>query len=131
MSFNFATVWEALAASIPDADAVISGDLVRSWGEFEERAAGGAGGGRAGGEGDAAVTTTFNADLRGQRGEGRGKESLRDRLTERPSRGTGRGNRGGGRNAAPGLRERATNALKGRLPSGGGTSVSGKGGRGG
>ena len=92
---------------------------------------GGAGGGRAGGEGDAAVTTTFNADLRGQRGEGRGKESLRDRLTERPSRGTGRGNRGGGRNAAAGLRERATNALKGRLPSGGGTSVSGKGGRGG
>ena len=89
---------------------------------------GGAGGGRAGGEGDAAVTTTFNADLRGQRGEGRGKESLRDRLTERPSRGTGRGNRGGGRNAAPGLRERATNALKG---SGGGTSVFGKGGRGG
>ena len=92
---------------------------------------GGAGGGRAGGEGDAAVTTTFNADVRGKRGEGRGKESLRDRLTERPSRGTGRGNRGGGRNAAPGLRERATNALKGRLPSGGGTSVSGKGGRGG
>ena len=44
MSFNFATVWEALAASIPDADAVISGDLVRSWGEFEERAAGVAGG---------------------------------------------------------------------------------------
>ena len=92
---------------------------------------GGAGGGRAGGEGDAAVTTTFNADVRGKRGEGRGKESLRDRLTERPSRGTGRGNRGGGRNAAPGLRERATNALKGRLPSGGGTSGSGKGGRGG
>ncbi len=92
---------------------------------------GGAGGGRAGGEGDAAVTTTFNADLRGKRGEGRGKESLRDRLTERPSRSTGRGNRGGGRNAAPSLRERATNALKGRLPSGGGTSVSGKGGRGG
>jgi type II secretory pathway component PulJ len=92
---------------------------------------GGVGGGGAGGEGDAAVTTTFNADLRGKRGEGRGKESLRDRLTERPSRGTGRGNRGGGRNAAPGLKERATNALKGRLPSGGGTSVFGKGGRGG
>ena len=90
-------------------------------------AEGGGGGGRGEGGEDGAVTT-FNADLSGGRGEGkgRGKESLRDRLTERPSGRTGRSGTGG-RNPAPGFKDRATNALKGRLPSGGSTNVFGKG----
>jgi 3-oxocholest-4-en-26-oate---CoA ligase len=31
-------VWEHIARAIPDADAVIQGDLVRSWGEYDDRA---------------------------------------------------------------------------------------------
>ena len=36
---NLATVWEGIAAALPDADALAHGDLVRSHREFEQRAA--------------------------------------------------------------------------------------------
>ncbi len=37
--FSLATAWETVAATVPDAAAVIHGDLVRSWSEFEDRSA--------------------------------------------------------------------------------------------
>jgi fatty-acyl-CoA synthase len=37
--FNHADLWERVAALDPHADALIHGDMVRSWGEFEDRAA--------------------------------------------------------------------------------------------
>src|SRR5690606_17231696 len=36
---DIATAWEAIADEIPDADALIHGDVVRSWADFESRAA--------------------------------------------------------------------------------------------
>lgn len=39
MEFHFATVWEAIADTIPDHPALISGDTVRTWSEYDERAA--------------------------------------------------------------------------------------------
>lgn len=93
-------------------------------------AEGGAGGGRAGGGGEDGAVSTFGADLtkgRGERGKG---GSLRDKLAERPGRGSGRGSGRGGRNPAPGIRDKAVNALKNRLPSGGGTKSFGGGKRG-
>ncbi len=39
MSINLASGWEAIADEIPEADAVICGDVVRSWGQFDDRAA--------------------------------------------------------------------------------------------
>jgi fatty-acyl-CoA synthase len=37
--FNQADLWERVAALDPDADALLHGELVRSWGEFEDRSA--------------------------------------------------------------------------------------------
>ena len=92
---------------------------------------GGAGGGRAGGNGQDGAVSTFGADLTKQgRGE-RGKGSLRDKLAERPGRGSGRGQGRGGRNPAPGIRDKAVNALRKNLPSGARTNTSGAGKRGG
>jgi fatty-acyl-CoA synthase len=39
MELNFATAWEAIADEIPEADAVVCGDRVFSWAEYEDRAA--------------------------------------------------------------------------------------------
>ena len=39
MELNFASAWEAIADAIPEADALICGDLVRSWAAYEDRAA--------------------------------------------------------------------------------------------
>ncbi|MCB0995201.1 MAG: AMP-binding protein, partial [Acidimicrobiales bacterium] len=39
MGWNLATAWERVADEVPDADALICGDTVRSWREFEDRAA--------------------------------------------------------------------------------------------
>ncbi|HTN99744.1 MAG TPA: AMP-binding protein, partial [Microthrixaceae bacterium] len=36
---NLATVWETVAATIPDAPALMHGELTRSWAEFEDRSA--------------------------------------------------------------------------------------------
>lgn len=36
---NLATVWEAVAATVPDAPALIHGELIRTWSEFEDRSA--------------------------------------------------------------------------------------------
>ncbi len=36
---NLADAWEAIAAAIPDADAVVSGEHRRSWADFDDRAA--------------------------------------------------------------------------------------------
>ncbi|MCB9726225.1 MAG: AMP-binding protein [Spirochaetaceae bacterium] len=36
---DFASVWEAIADAIPDADALLCGDVRRSWREYDERAA--------------------------------------------------------------------------------------------
>ena len=92
---------------------------------------GGAAGGRAGGAGQDGAVSTFGADLTKQgRGE-RGKGSLRDKLAERPGRGSGRGQGRGGRNPAPGIRDKAVNALKKNLPSGARTNTFGAGKRGG
>ena len=75
--------------------------------------------------------STFGADLT-KRGRGeRGKGSLRDKLAERPGRGAGRGQGRGGRNPAPGIRDKAVNALKNNLPSGRRTNTFGAGKRGG
>jgi len=94
-------------------------------------AGGGAGGGRAGDGGQDGAVSTFGADLT-KRGRGeRGKGSLRDKLAERPGRGAGRGQGRGGRNPAPGIRDKAVNALKNNLPSGGRTNTFGAGKRGG
>ncbi len=88
--------------------------------------AGGAGGREAGADG---AVNTFGADLtKDGRGEGRGKGSLRDRLTERGGRGaSGRGQNPRGRNPAPGLRERAMNAVKGAGGPSGAARSFGKG----
>ena len=92
---------------------------------------GGAAGGRAGGAGQDGAVSTFGADLTKQgRGE-RGKGSLRDKLAERPGRGSGRSQGRGGRNPAPGIRDKAVNALKKNLPSGARTNTFGAGKRGG
>ena len=92
---------------------------------------GGAGGGRAGGDGQDGAVSTFGADLTKQgRGE-RGKGSLRDKLAERPGRGSGRGQGRGGRNPAPGIRDKAANALRKNLPAGARTNTFGTGKRGG
>ncbi len=37
-TMNIATAWEAIADEIPDADALIHGDVVRSWAEFDSLA---------------------------------------------------------------------------------------------
>jgi len=39
MSINLASGWEAVADEVPDADAVICGEVVRTWSEFDDRAA--------------------------------------------------------------------------------------------
>ncbi|MEC7922799.1 MAG: prepilin-type N-terminal cleavage/methylation domain-containing protein [Planctomycetota bacterium] len=92
-------------------------------------AAGGTGAGGAGEAGADGAVNTFGADLTKEgRGKGRGKGSLRDRLTERGGRGaSGRGQNPGGRNPAPGVRERAMNALKGAGGASGATRSFGKG----
>jgi 3-oxocholest-4-en-26-oate---CoA ligase len=38
MEMHFATVWEAIAKAIPDRPALIHGELVRSWAEYDNRA---------------------------------------------------------------------------------------------
>ena len=88
--------------------------------------AGGAGGREAGADG---AVNTFGADLtKDGRGKGRGKGSLRDRLTERGGRGaSGRGQNPRGRNPAPGVKERAMNAVKGAGGAAGATRSFGKG----
>ena len=97
--------------------------------EEDLAAAGGAGAGGAGEAGADGAVNTFGADLT-KDGRGRGKGSLRDRLTERAGRGaSGRGNGAGGRNPAPGVRERAMNAVKGAGGASGATRSFGKGSR--
>ncbi len=44
MSFNFASAWEAISDELGDADALICGDRVRSWRQYDELAASVAGG---------------------------------------------------------------------------------------
>ena len=39
MPVTYPDVWEAIADAIPDAPAVIQGDLVRSWGDYDDRSA--------------------------------------------------------------------------------------------
>jgi fatty-acyl-CoA synthase len=39
MNENLATLWESAADEVPDRPAIIQGETVRTWGEFEERAA--------------------------------------------------------------------------------------------
>ncbi|MEM9035041.1 MAG: AMP-binding protein [Actinomycetota bacterium] len=39
MEMHFATIWESAADALPDRPAVVQGDLVLSWREYEERAA--------------------------------------------------------------------------------------------
>jgi fatty-acyl-CoA synthase len=39
MELDFATAWEAIADAIPDAEALACGEVVRSWGEYEDRSA--------------------------------------------------------------------------------------------
>ena len=39
MRWHVASVWETVAEAVPDAPAVVNGDLRRSWREYEERAA--------------------------------------------------------------------------------------------
>ena len=39
MGFNFASAWEAVADAIPDGEALIAGDVHRSWATYEDRAA--------------------------------------------------------------------------------------------
>ena len=39
MGLNFATAWEAVSDAFPDTDALICGDVQRSWGEYDDRAA--------------------------------------------------------------------------------------------
>lgn len=99
--------------------------------EEDLAAAGGTGAGGAGEAGADGAVNTFGADLtKDGRGQGRGKGSLRDRLTERAGRGaSGRGNGAGGRNPAPGVRERAMNAVKGAGGASGATRSFGKGSR--
>ena len=36
---SLADVWETVAVTVPDAPALVHGDLVRTWAEFEDRAA--------------------------------------------------------------------------------------------
>ena len=92
-------------------------------------AAGGAGGGGGREAGADGAVNTFGADLtKDGRDKGRGKGSLRDRLTERGGRGaSGRGQNPRGRNPAPGVRERAMNAVKGAGGASGATRSFGKG----
>jgi type II secretion system protein J len=94
-------------------------------------AAGGAAGGAGREAGADGAVNTFGADLtkEGRGKGGRGKGSLRDRLSERGGRGAaGRGRNLGGRNAAPGLKDRALNAVKGAGGAAGATRSFGKGG---
>lgn len=42
-NWNFADIWEAVADQLPDAQALVHGDVRRSWKEFDERADGVAG----------------------------------------------------------------------------------------
>jgi fatty-acyl-CoA synthase len=39
MELNFATAWEAISDEIPDSEALLCGEIRRSWQEFEDRAA--------------------------------------------------------------------------------------------
>ena len=39
MDLDFATGWEAIADAFPEAEALAEGELVRSWAEYEDRAA--------------------------------------------------------------------------------------------
>jgi 3-oxocholest-4-en-26-oate---CoA ligase len=39
MEMHFATVWESIAGAVPDQPALIHGDLVRTWSEYDRRAA--------------------------------------------------------------------------------------------
>ena len=39
METQFATLWESISDVIPERKALISGDVVRTWSEFDERAA--------------------------------------------------------------------------------------------
>ncbi len=39
MELHYATIWESIADTIPDATAVVHGDTVRTWAQYDERAA--------------------------------------------------------------------------------------------
>jgi fatty-acyl-CoA synthase len=39
MEMHYATIWESIADAIPEATAVVHGDIVRTWAEYDERAA--------------------------------------------------------------------------------------------
>ena len=39
LGFSLATAWETVAATVPDAAALVHGDLERTWAEFEDRSA--------------------------------------------------------------------------------------------
>ena len=39
MQWHPASIWETVAEAVPDAPAVVNGDLRRSWREYEDRAA--------------------------------------------------------------------------------------------
>ncbi len=39
MEMHFATVWEAIADELPDTDAIIQGEVARTWREYDDRAA--------------------------------------------------------------------------------------------
>ena len=38
MECHYATIWESLADTIGDREAVVCGDIRRTWGEYENRA---------------------------------------------------------------------------------------------
>jgi fatty-acyl-CoA synthase len=39
MELHYATVWESIADTIPDATAVVHGDTIRTWAQYDDRAA--------------------------------------------------------------------------------------------
>jgi acyl-CoA synthetase (AMP-forming)/AMP-acid ligase II len=39
MELHYATIWESIADTIPDATAVVHGDVTRTWAQYDERAA--------------------------------------------------------------------------------------------
>ncbi|MBK5333368.1 MAG: AMP-binding protein, partial [Ilumatobacteraceae bacterium] len=39
MELHYATIWESIADTVPDATAVVHGDITRTWAQYDERAA--------------------------------------------------------------------------------------------
>jgi 3-oxocholest-4-en-26-oate---CoA ligase len=39
MEMHYATIWESIADSIPDAIAIVNGDVERTWAQYDDRAA--------------------------------------------------------------------------------------------